>query len=503
MPNATLFAWLAAGSLALLSLLPSTSQAQQLDPTFHPPHFELFAGQDGFVQRVLRQADGRYLVMGAFQLVDGRAASGLVRLLPNGSVDTTFVYRSGTTTSTNWPGYPAVAVQADGKVLIKAASSTYQPLILRLLPSGQPDSTFRFVLPPRLGSSGRFSLYQMLMQPDGKLLLTGFVSDSVNTGLLRLMPSGRVDSTFTPPATMPPATSALLEPNGRIVYVSADFAYNGSGSRLGRLLPSGRADSSFVFTPQANARIGSIALCPDGSYALGGAMIVPAVSTSTVARLLPNGAWDTQFPFSLQGGAVATLGDIPDFVSTLAVQPNGQIIVGGYLRSVTYADAPIGRTLAQGGTDTSFDVDFIRLLRTVGPASNPILVYNAARINTLSVESGNRLVVGGRFEQVGGVPHFGLARLLLTGPLATASTQKSTPLEVWPVPAHGELHVQLPATQAAQQVELLDATGRRVLTQPVRTAALTLHTTALPTGLYVLRVRYTDGTAATRRVVLD
>ena len=53
-----------------------------------------------------------------------------------------------------------------------------------------------------------------------------------------------------------------------------------------------------------------------------------------------------------------------------------------------------------------------------------------------------------------------------------------------------------------RRVQLLDALGRVVLSQPTAGPDLTLDVAALPAGAYVLRVDYAAGPVA-RRVVLE
>lgn len=62
------------------------------------------------------QADGKILIGGDFSTVDGYPRSGLARLNPDGSLDPAF--SSGVTGYTDWYGVWALALQADGKLLV-------------------------------------------------------------------------------------------------------------------------------------------------------------------------------------------------------------------------------------------------------------------------------------------------------------------------------------------------------------------------------------------------
>ena len=73
----------------------------------------------------------------------------------------------------------------------------------------------------------------------------------------------------------------------------------------------------------------------------------------------------------------------------------------------------------------------------------------------------------------------------------------------WPVPAHEVLHVAPDASAHPLSIELLDALGRPVRCLPATGAPeVTLDTTGLPAGVYLLRVNYAAG-AVTRRLAVQ
>lgn len=79
-------------------------------------------------------------------------------------------------------------------------------------------------------------------------------------------------------------------------------------------------------------------------------------------------------------------------------------------------------------------------------------------------------------------------------------------VSVWPVPAHGELHLALPASTAPATATLLDATGRSVC-KPIVVAAgiggqATLDLTGLVPGMYLLKLQAASWQLA-RRVVVE
>jgi len=497
-PTRTFLATLALWSTQATLSIPGL-RAQQLDPTFHPP---VFAPLPGYtkpsVGNVVRQADGRYVVAGQFRAVDGHVTDCLARLLADGNVDTTFTYRPAQSV-TGQGGWTALAVQADGKVL--AALRTAAPLgsLRRILPSGRPDASFQ----PALGSRPfGHSFGQIVVQPDGKLLLAGGITDSLGrNGLVRLLPTGRVDAAFNPPAlpANPGVLSVALEPTGRMVYSRSSFDFSNPTTSVTRLLASGRVDSTFAFAlppVSGGEQIARIARCPDGSYALAGWF-----ANKAVAHITATGAWDGGFPLSVSCYAITVGLNITNPIGALAVQPDGRVLVSGGLLTPAGNQASVIQTLSTGGMDASFSPDFIY---SPYQSTSTSAIYNDARVFDLLVEPGGKLLVAGQFVQAGLVYHTGLARLLPAAPLATRGLAAgAAPMQVWPVPAHAQLNLALPAGPLPQQVALLDVAGRTVLAQEPKTATLTLYTAALPAGLYVLRVRHADGSVASRRVVLE
>lgn len=92
--------------------------------------------------------------------------------------------------------------------------------------------------------------------------------------------------------------------------------------------------------------------------------------------------------------------------------------------------------------------------------------------------------------------------------LATAPARASTPFTLFPNPAHGAFSLQLPPTapRTGLHVQLLDATGQlvwqRVATAPA-SGLLPVAPTALPAGLYLLRVQGAGSYSHTQRLVLE
>ena len=216
--------------------------------------------------------------------------------------------------------------------------------------------------------------------------------------------------------------------------------------------------------------IGSVAFFrPTGLYA-----------TPAVLKLLPSGANAPGFtPSGYSGDALAGL-----------VQPNQRILMAGQF------------TVSASGSSNHF-----QLIRMQPMGALDVSFTNTQLpqyyVGSLALQADGGILMGGSFVNPLTGESTILARLLDPNVLAIAPTQAATPTVAYPVPAHDQLHLSLDAASRPRQVQLLDAQGRAVLTQPVAQAEMTLNTAALPPGLYMLRVDYGIGGPVTRRVVLE
>ncbi len=388
-----------------------------------------------------------------------------------------------------------MAVQADGKVLLGGrfgfVAGTARAGLARLLAAGTLDAAFAPPLQqPLLPFSGGQGVRQVALQPDGNILLSGSFNLRANSTappqvLTRVLgTTGQRDNTFVP-ADSTGNFTLLVQPDGRILVGGQSQVLLPGGTTsvlVWRLLPSGALDTSFTLTP-VSAAGNLVNYTPLATDAAGRVYVgnrFPTFGTAPtrdVARLLPNGMPDGTFVANISGTVYS--------VTSLAVQPNGRVLAGiDLLRGTTYQG--LVRLLANGTEDASFS-------STNAPGSDVL---------RLLIQPDGAILAAGTFQQVSGLPINGLVRLLDASVLAVAPQHSATRLDVWPIPAHGRLHLRLDAAAHPQCVQLLDALGRAVLTQPIAQPDLTLNTAGLPNGIYLLRVAYANG-FATRRVVLD
>ncbi|GAA4350999.1 hypothetical protein GCM10023185_09300 [Hymenobacter saemangeumensis] len=448
------------------------------------------------VSKVVRQADGKLLIAGRFNSIDGHLTDYLARLLPSGQLDRTFAWRQ----STNADWYPsALAVQADGRVLV-AASGAVNPF--RLNTDGTADAGFAPMLAP--GSNGTGGITLLTALANGQILVGGRFADAAGKpNLTRLNADGSVEATFAPAANQPVVVSGMVEASGNIIAVVSSGGSNPYQNRIARLLPNGVPDPSFTYVNTAGNgpdHYGPHVIAPGaaaGGYVAGGIF----TDTRVMAAITATGGAVPGFasPFL----PIITPTNLESGINALAVQSDGRIVVGGYMRQGSQAGTPsnlLARLEANGQLDATFNANTL----STGPGSAALPGYNElSQVNDVLVQPDGAIVAGGYFLEAAGQPVTGLVRFLARGALGGKQGNSSQAgLHVWPNPAHGVLHLRLEAKAQPQRVTLFDAVGKAVLAQPATTDELTLSTATLAPGLYVLRVDYAGG-PVTRRVAIE
>jgi len=152
-----------------------------------------------------------------------------------------------------------------------------------------------------------------------------------------------------------------------------------------------------TFNPALNpwAAVYVVTLQPDGKILIGGAFyFIEQMPRGNVARLNPDGSLDPAFD-------PGTAADI-DYVSAIAVQHDGKILIGGsFASSSGTAPSNLARLNSDGTVDPSFDPD----LSIDGP------------VNAIVVQPDGKILLGGNFGQVDFVVRRSIARLNSDGHL--------------------------------------------------------------------------------------
>lgn len=447
-----------AASVALLNATGSR------DPSVMP-HLQ----DAGEVKDLAIQADGKLLIGGFFDEVNGSVANGLARLTPGGAPDASYMPNTAVGAAVY-----ALALQPDGRLLVGGNFTTIggsaRVGLARLLATGAADPGFTSVTNPSP------AVVQLLaLQPDGQLLVAG----ANGTGFQRVSATGQPDPSFQPSTTCFPAT-VLVQPDGRIV-VGGTYYVGSSSYPVVRLQADGSLDTGFLRTSAFGISPLTLALYPDGRLLVGGSFTSYGSATSAgIVRLRTNGTPDNTFSAALTTSEVRSI----------VIQPNQRIFFGGLLdNGALTAGAGTARLLADGTSDASY-------LPTQGPRYF---------VNKVAVQPDGRLVAAGSFSTVSGVPIVGITRLLDQNVLAVYSAQPAVSFQAWPIPTHDNLHVQVESAAHPHTLTLLNVLGQVVLQQSIAQGSeseLTLSVQHLPAGCYIVRVAYAQS-VATRQIVIQ
>jgi len=405
-------------------------------------------GVAGVVEAIANAPAGGVYLVGDFSSVHGVPRSRVARLLPDGELDTSFTPREGPDADVT-----AVAVQADGKVLIAGAfasvAGTPRAGLARLNADGSVDPSFD----PGLGvrnTNGTAFVRVLLPQGDGSVWVGGaftHINNRYGRHLAKLLTNGLADTTFTSPfraATLvpwPPSptrdTSALYslvkQPEGQLV---AGGAFNISVGNfistqvsVARLSQTGVVDSSSTNTMRTIDVAYSLAMTAEGKILVGGAY---TTNWLAVWRLGTNGTTDTTFRIRNAPSVSAYSSE----VRQLLVQPDGRILFSAAIY-VLGSGKPgwaagnldhviVGRVLADGSWDSSFAplTCALPLLQETGPfwfnsptfirSLGPELIVPSV---ALARQADGVLVLAGAFDSINGEPRRRLARVDPNGSL--------------------------------------------------------------------------------------
>ena len=311
--------------------------------------FNTGTGADNGVRTIVVQPDGKAIVGGNFQNFNGQAAGRIVRLNEDGSTDASFNTGSGANGIIT-----AIALQADGKVLIAGGFTNYNGTnrrrVARLNADGSLDSGFN------AGTGPNQRVDDIAVQADGKVLIAGIfatVNGSARSRVARLNANGSVDGSFDPGTGANGDVKALdLQADGKVMIGGTFTTFNGTASnRLARLNADGSLDGGFTIGTGSNAPIWDLLVQPDGKVVLTGEFSnYNGTSRNRIARVNADGTLDVSFY------PVSGLFDVTGAIGRrLAMHGGGKILVGGtFTMANGFTHNRIARFNPNGGVDSGF-----------------------------------------------------------------------------------------------------------------------------------------------------
>lgn len=337
---------------------------------------------DGFRDAVV-QSDGRILSVGSGGLDQRGAQFGfaLIRHAANGSLDPTFGTGGITTAtipdgssepaSTELASASAVIRQPDGKYVVSGGTGGSPSIagIARFNADGSLDTTFGedgwVVIDTRDSNGEGFAnAGELVRLSDGTLVVQAFDDEHRDTGgepvpfFLHLSATGNELGTAPAPAELARLTPAGSGFVGLTGFTDCDAT---STFKVTRFTSALALDTDFGTNGVATVDFGSSARAaalvqqPDGKILVAGATEGTTCDDQTgiaLARLGADG--DPDAGFSGDGKVTEDLGADAAGASTVAVQGDGKIVVGGRGTAGATTGALVARFGADGAPDTTF-----------------------------------------------------------------------------------------------------------------------------------------------------
>lgn len=372
--------------LLLLLLLASLAHGETVvDSTFTPP-----LAPNAVVNDLALDVSGTLVAGGAFA-VQNHPARNIVRLEQDGSADAAFAVGSGTDGEVSRVVVEGTDILLGGK--FGSVNGNARGGLAKLSSNGSLVAGFGATR----GGNGSVTA---LLPWDGDALVGGSFT-TFNGSSAPYLADVSPDNTVSSPLALNPAIEAGVyalarQADGKVL-VSGIFNTGRGTETLVRLNADGSLDSTFSAAHGPVLYANAIAALSNGRILLGG--VENSDGEGFLRRLLPDGSVDASFAESSFGGSVYSI----------AVQPNGRILVGGSFQS---ADGASHQSLARFNSDGTLDSTFNVAVSGV--------------VKAIALNSDNAIYIGGVFNAVNDQPSISLARLVEdSAPVFHASSTQS------------------------------------------------------------------------------
>lgn len=478
--------------LFLLVSLNASAQDGTVDTSFGNNGFaiiDFFGGWDR-ASSVAIQEDGKIVMYGFVDLPGNEFAEGLLRYLPDGSLDTTFGTDGLVTTATGYLYYEyfnSLHIQPDQKIITSTTFIENQDAdftLVRYLPNGQND--------PAFGVDGRVRtnvgndyLAATVLLPDGKIIAGGRATideKDNNILLVRYLPDGSLDPSF------------------------------GSGGILKE------------YINDETLKVFDLKVQEDGKIVVSYFTVENFIRKFKVARYLPNGILDVSFG----GDGIVALDIIGDLgYVTTTIQRDGKILHS--YKGVGSDRFYILRMLSDGALDTSFATDGIvevrnhlfTALKLLQQEDDKILVFGMTftfepdnnltyRFNldgtidssfgnngTVSLlfegadialqENGKILIAGNTFFYTGVGVDFVVARL--NNGLLKVPNYEMSSFTVYPNPSNGVFTIQQTFLPENRLYQITDVIGKIIASGELNENDSTIDLSSVQSGIYFLKTQ--------------
>jgi uncharacterized delta-60 repeat protein len=351
-------------SVPIFSASPAHAAAGALDPTFGRGGTVTISlpNLNVVIEDAVLQPDGKIVAAAEIteMVADANASEmfGLLRLLPNGSLDPNF--GTGGVMRIAFGGPIALTLQPDGKIVAVGGPSGFG--VARFNTNGTLDSSFGTggTVTTNFAGFAAASVSTVVFDPrNGQILVGGSavvcVKCGADTALARYNADGSLDQTFGNDGTI--AVKAIGAP-GVLALLSDNDILAALGDAIVELGPSGTPHASVTSTTTgativATSPGGPTVFQTNGDFVFASSVAVNRKEIEIqLVRLLPQGSVDSAFNSPVFDFGPA--GPFAESANALAIQPNGQIVAGGGAGQFGAGGFGVARFNANGSFDNTF-----------------------------------------------------------------------------------------------------------------------------------------------------
>ena len=351
------------------------------------------------------QSNNRIVVGTFIGGVGGGYSFYLLGLKANGTLDPTFngtgVVQTDFDNNASTNDYiNDIEILSDDKIIVSGiyiTGNVYNTAIAQYLPTGSLDNSFN--------GNGKLTFLSggigntIKKQTDGKILVNFSINSSFK--LARIHDVVNFNSNKGKMITQigngnDQANAVAIRPNGKIIAGGYAFnAINGSSNNDFALIGY-NADGSLDYTfgsngivkteisALSNDQIKAIAIQADGKIVAAGTTGVSTLSNYAIVRYLADGS-GLDPTFGVSGKVIIDFSGTQDFVSSIVIQSDGKIVVGGSTVNGSNADFSLIRLNLNGTLDNTFDSD--------GKVTTALGAYNIS--SGIGLQADGKIVLAG------------------------------------------------------------------------------------------------------------
>ena len=300
------------------------------------------------------------------------AAFSLAATAAPGDLDFTFSGTGKVTTAlgSGTDNGNSVAIQSDAKIVVAGSSfngTNPDIALVRYNINGSLDTTFNGTGKVTTDIGGRESVANSIaIQSDAKIVVAGSSFNGTNTdfAVVRYNANGTLDTTFNGTGKVTTAVGdddsaqgVAVQPDGKIVVAGS----SSSKFALVRYNANGTLDTSFGGSGIVTTTIGvsshgsSVAIQPDGKIVVAGDSSPGGAFNFALVRYNANGSLDTTFNGT--GKVTTDIGGSTDHGVSVTIQSDEKIVVAGasYQVAAGNMDFALARYNSDGSLDTTFN----------------------------------------------------------------------------------------------------------------------------------------------------